>query len=427
MSGAFVFILVLVVGGFIVRHLIKKTKRRVGEWSLAAQSLGLDYVPAGLPFQTGVIHGDCQGMWVNVTLHSERSGRNSTTYTRYVVQYPERLPLELRLTRQGFFHGVATLFGVQDIEVGDPEFDALVIIKGDDEEAVREFLTPARRAEIAALYARFERVSIDSGQIVSLALGACEDHEALVDAVEALVNGAHVLCDEAALWDLGRARVVLEPYAPPVPVWESVRATDPGVGVAPAHPTPVEEPTLPAEVDEPLLEPLADERPTPVDAAAAFTELADTSPGFAELVEDDSSATEPVRQVEPAPAGTASGAGDLCQALFGDSASGYEIDQRFGSFAGEAIRWSGTLTDVQGFDLDFELGSGAGTRAVLEVHEVVTALGTTDPIKAVVRFPEGLAERLKSRIGQRVAFTGRLAAVKGLMKELIVLDGELAI
>lgn len=395
MSAAFVLIVFLVVGGFIIRHLVKKTKRRVGEWSLAAQSLGLDYVPAGLPFQTGVIHGDCQGMWVNVTLHSERSGRNSTTYTRYVIQYPERLPVELRLTRQGFFHDVASFFGVQDIEVGDEQFDALVIIKGDDEDAVRAFLTPVRRSEISALYARFERVSIDSGQIVALALGACEEHEALVNAVEALVTGAHVLSDDTALWDLGEKRVVLEPYTPPVPSWESAR------------PTPVEVIERRAEVEEPMDD-------APVDVAKAFAELVEDTP-----------APEPVPVAEPASAGAGSGAGDLCQALFGDSASGYEIDQRFGPFAGQAISWSGTLTDAQGFDLDFDLGSGAGTRAVLEVHEVTTQLGTTDAIRAVVRFPEGWQERLEGLVGQRVAFAGRLASVKGLMKELIVLDGTL--
>jgi len=500
MSGAFFFVLFLVVVGFIIHHVVKKTKRRVAEWSLAAQALGLDYIPAGLPIQTGTIHGECRGVWISVALHSERSGRNSTTYTRYVAQYAERLPVELRLTRQGFFHDVASFFGVQDIEVDDPEFDALVIIKGDDEDAVRAFLTPARRREITALYAWFERVSIDSGQIVALALGASDANSELVAGVEALIGASQALAGTAAAgraqqrvrfvvseeveedlddkgyaeladelgdepgdlisqirqsWSEGRSflgappvglgrREVFEPYDPPVPTWDSERATDPGIGAPPPggeseqlELEAVAEPGDGAEGDEalvldeigfeetteeateePVPEPDLDQRP---DAAVAFAGLSDVASAFAEIAP----ATGPELAPEPSTLATGSSAGELCDALFGDNASGYEIDSRFASHRGERVVWSGTLDEAHGFDLDFELGSGSGTRAVLEVHEVTTALGTTDPIRAVVRFPEGDASRLDGLVGRRVAFSGRLDKVKGLMKELILLDGEL--
>jgi hypothetical protein len=80
---------------------------------------------------------------------------------------------------------------------------------------------------------------------------------------------------------------------------------------------------------------------------------------------------------------------------------------------------------VQAFDLDFELGSGAGTKAVFEVHQVTNPFGTAEPIKAVVRLPEGFEPRLESLKGRPVEFAGRLDKVKGLMRELILLDGEL--
>jgi hypothetical protein len=434
MSGVFFFVVVVVVVIFIIRHVVKKTKRRVAEWSLAAQALGLDYVPAGLPIQTGSINGECQGVWISVALHSERSGRNSTTYTRYVAQYPERLPLELRLTRQGFFHDVASFFGVQDIEVGDPDFDALVIIKGDDEQAVRNFLTPERRAEITALYARFERVSIDSGQIVALALGASDQHQELVSAVEALIGASRVVSGAGpAASPIGRAhgqrvrsnrREVFEPPDLPEPSWDSERATDPGVGVAPARPELEEAETEVEPAERSAFEMVAsdtEQTPVPVDTAAAFAEL-----DGGDLVHFEEERDEDVRPgPEPLVNTGSSGASDLCETLFGDGASGYEIDQRFAPHAGERVVWSGTLSEAEGFDLDFELGSGAGTRAVFEVHRVTNAFGTAEPIKAVVRLPEGYEPRLESLKGRSIEFAGRLEKVKGLMKELILLDGEL--
>ncbi|MBW2275925.1 MAG: hypothetical protein JRF63_00450 [Deltaproteobacteria bacterium] len=468
MSGAFFFIIFLVVVGFIIRHLVKKTKRRVAEWSLAAQSLGLDYTSAGMPFQTGSIHGECQGVWISVALHSERSGKSSTTYTRYVTQYPERLPLELRLTRQGFFHDVASFFGVQDIEVGDPDFDALVIIKGDDKVAVREFLTTELRQEISSLYAAFERVSIDSGQIVALAHGVTDRHQTLVDAVESLVGAARVISGAGARpvqtvrahgqrvrlvsedhpeepddlisqvrnsWAQGKSFLgaplmgagsnrheVFEPYQPPQPTWESERATDPGVGVEPAQPEENEIEAA-AETAEAAVEEL--------DTAAVFSGLSDTARAFDELEHDsalqavDETAVQSPPPLETGEPADRSSATVLCETLFGGNASGYEIDQRFTAYAGAKVAWNGTLREAQGYDLDFELGSGSGTRAVFEVHQVTSALGIAEMITAVVKFPEGYEQRLGELVGECVAFEGRLEKVKGLMKELIVLDGEL--
>ena len=39
--------------------------------------------------------------------------------------------------RRGFFSDLGKLLGMQDIEVGDPEFDEAFIIKGNDEDRVR--------------------------------------------------------------------------------------------------------------------------------------------------------------------------------------------------------------------------------------------------------------------------------------------------
>ena len=42
--------------------------------------------------------------------------------------------------RKGLFSDLGKLLGMQDIEVGDPEFDEAFIIKGNDESKVRDAL-----------------------------------------------------------------------------------------------------------------------------------------------------------------------------------------------------------------------------------------------------------------------------------------------
>jgi hypothetical protein len=53
--------------------------------------------------------------------------------------------------RKGVFGGLGKLLGIQDIEVGDPDFDEVFIVRGNDEARVRTLLAdPTLRALIAA-------------------------------------------------------------------------------------------------------------------------------------------------------------------------------------------------------------------------------------------------------------------------------------
>lgn len=48
--------------------------------------------------------------------------------------------LWLKLHRESFFSSWGRFFGMQDLQIGVPEFDAAFVIKGNDERKVREFL-----------------------------------------------------------------------------------------------------------------------------------------------------------------------------------------------------------------------------------------------------------------------------------------------
>ena len=56
-----------------------------------------------------------------------------TEFTRIRVEFKSPDELRFRLTKQGFIDTIGKLFGSQDIQVGDKEFDKKFIIKGNDE------------------------------------------------------------------------------------------------------------------------------------------------------------------------------------------------------------------------------------------------------------------------------------------------------
>jgi hypothetical protein len=74
------------------------------------------------------------GPWT-VTLDTYCDGEDQSTRIRAPYVNPEGF--RFTIYRKGFFSDLGKLLGMQDIEVGDPEFDEAFIIKGNDEDRVR--------------------------------------------------------------------------------------------------------------------------------------------------------------------------------------------------------------------------------------------------------------------------------------------------
>ena len=80
---------------------------------------------------------------------SDEDGKSPVTRLRAPYVNPEGF--RFTIYRKGFFSDLGKLLGMQDIEVGDPEFDEAFIIKGNDESKVRDlFANPKIRQMIQA-------------------------------------------------------------------------------------------------------------------------------------------------------------------------------------------------------------------------------------------------------------------------------------
>ena len=119
-------------------------------WRELCREIGADFIEGG--FWKGAKVQAHFGPWsVTLDTYTVSSGQTQITYTRMRAPYVNADGFRFTIYREGIFSGLGKLLGMQDIEVGDPEFDEAFIIQGNDESKVRDLLAdPKLRALIAA-------------------------------------------------------------------------------------------------------------------------------------------------------------------------------------------------------------------------------------------------------------------------------------
>src|SRR3954452_21245856 len=91
-------------------------------WRQLSQEIGAEYVEGG--FWKGKKVQAHVGPWtITLDTHTESSGESSVTYTRLRAPYVNPDGFRFTIYRRGFFTDLGKLLGMQDIEVGEPEFD----------------------------------------------------------------------------------------------------------------------------------------------------------------------------------------------------------------------------------------------------------------------------------------------------------------
>jgi hypothetical protein len=101
-------------------------------WRQLCEEIGADFIQGG--FWKGSKVQAHVGPWtITLDTHTESSGESSVTYTRMRAPYVNPEGFRFTIYRKGFFSSLGKLLGMQDIEVGDPEFDEAFIIQGNDE------------------------------------------------------------------------------------------------------------------------------------------------------------------------------------------------------------------------------------------------------------------------------------------------------
>lgn len=86
-------------------------------------------------------------------------GDDSSPYTRLEVTLKDPSPGTLHILPDGFGQSFLKMFGAQDIEIGDPSFDAEYVIKATPESLAARVFSPDLRARVIAAVRRLSNLS----------------------------------------------------------------------------------------------------------------------------------------------------------------------------------------------------------------------------------------------------------------------------
>ena len=128
----------------LLRSILGPSKDEI--WDQIAKDIGGQYEDGGFLGRDVLRYQS--GQW-EITLDTYTTdGENSTTYTRMRAPFVNKDSLYFKIYREGFFASIGKLFGMQDIQIGDPYFDDNFIIKGNNEGKIRRLLNAPRLKQL---------------------------------------------------------------------------------------------------------------------------------------------------------------------------------------------------------------------------------------------------------------------------------------
>jgi len=132
-------------------------------WRQVATKVGASYVEGGLFGADKVVAQT--GEWLVVLeTYTTSDGKNSQTNTRMSAPYLNAEGLSFRIYRETIFTPLGKLFGLKDIEVGDPAFDDQFVIKSNSPARIKELLASPLIKRLMAMQPAFSlQVSDDEG------------------------------------------------------------------------------------------------------------------------------------------------------------------------------------------------------------------------------------------------------------------------
>jgi hypothetical protein len=116
-------------------------------WRQLCQEIGAEFVKGGL-WKGDKVHAHVGARTITLDTYTVSTGQSQVTYTRMRAPYVNAEGFRFTIYRKSVFSGLGKLLGMQDIEIGDPEFDEAFIIQGNDEGRVQTLLSDTRVREL---------------------------------------------------------------------------------------------------------------------------------------------------------------------------------------------------------------------------------------------------------------------------------------
>jgi hypothetical protein len=116
-------------------------------WQQFAAEVGGNFAESG--FWKGSRVDAAHGQWtVTLDTYTVSTGKSAATFTRMRAPYVNRDNFHFNIYRKGIFSDLGKWLGMQDVNVGYPQFDEDFIIKGNDESKLRRLFSNAKIREL---------------------------------------------------------------------------------------------------------------------------------------------------------------------------------------------------------------------------------------------------------------------------------------
>lgn len=134
-----------------LRKLFGPSKKEI--WQQLATETGADFQPGS--FWKGSKVQATHGEWtITLDTYAVSTGKTTIVFTRLRAPYVNPDQFRFTIYRRGLFSELGKWLGMQDVEVGHPDFDRDFVIKGTDETKLRALFASAKIRELIAAQPR---------------------------------------------------------------------------------------------------------------------------------------------------------------------------------------------------------------------------------------------------------------------------------
>ncbi|QIP14378.1 DUF3137 domain-containing protein [Spirosoma aureum] len=101
-------------------------------WGQLAHEIKADFIDGGF-WKGSKVQATVKEWTITLDTYTVSNGKTSITFTRMRAPYVNRDGFRFTIYRSGFFSELGKKLGMQDVDVGFPDFDDQFIIQGNDE------------------------------------------------------------------------------------------------------------------------------------------------------------------------------------------------------------------------------------------------------------------------------------------------------
>jgi hypothetical protein len=125
-------------GMSVIREMFGPSKKEI--WSELSRELGGEFDEGGF-FKNGKITLE-HGEWtITLDTYVVSTGKSTIVYTRMRAPYVNKDGFRFNIYRKNVFTWIGKIFRMQDVEIGDPQFDDDYVIQGAPEEMVKRLFS----------------------------------------------------------------------------------------------------------------------------------------------------------------------------------------------------------------------------------------------------------------------------------------------